>query len=346
VTELSPEAQWMLAAITGTRTRWTLDDLLGRFLDAFPHMGGRPDRRRALAALLDELREAGYLRHSVRLDRTEPPPLPVFVDVTAPVSGVTGRRVPRGHRWRPELAGVLALQPTPTPTELRVLRQVNRWLVRRGGDAPVCGSRERSLEVFADERLLDDRLRHGRLFTAGVLSYELLRARRIAPGLVTRRVGSAPGVLIVEGPDTFRAVADVLEGVGESPVGVVVWGAGAAFEQSCEALADLRGPGAATPRRCWYFGAIDPTGLRTPARAAAILAPLPLVPARPLYELLLDGDRRTAGRERMHHDTRAHLRWLGPPLAARARAVLATRSRLPQEALTAEVLRAHGGALV
>jgi hypothetical protein len=346
VSGLSADAERLLAALTGSRTRWPLDDLEGQYLRAAPHMRERPERRRELAALLDELAEAGSVRPSVRQDRTAMPPLPLFVDVVAPASGATGRPEARGRRWRPELAGVLALQPRPTPAELRVLRQVDRWLVRHGDRAPAAGSRERSLAVFADERLLDDRLRHSRLFTSGLLSDDLLRARRIAPGLVTERVGGAPGVLVVESPDTFRAVAGVLAGVRRSPVGLVAWGAGIAFEQSCEALLGLTVPGAGAVRRCWYFGSIDPGGLRIPARAAALVAPLPLHPARPLYELLLDRDRRAGGRERMHQDTRAHLRWLGEPLAARARSVLASHSRLPQEALTAEVLHAYGGPLV
>jgi hypothetical protein len=343
---LSSEARDLLAALTGgRRTRWPLDDLEAQHLQALPHLRGRPERRRELAGVIDELAAAGRVRPSVREDRTRMPALPAFVDVIRPRAPSSGGSDARGHGWRPELAGVHALEPPPTPGELPILRKLNRWLADRGADAPMCGSRERSLEVFGDEKLLDERLRYGRLFATGLLSYELLRCRRIAPGLVCEAVGQEPSVLIVENTDTFRSVLDVLRETPNSQVGFVAWGAGAAFEQSCEALLQLR-VNDVPVRHAWYFGDIDPSGLRIPARASKLVAPLPLRPARALYALLLNRDQRGSGRERMGEQTEEHLLWLGEPLASQARLVMAAGSRLAQEALTAEVLRNHAELLV
>lgn len=343
---LSSDARDLFAALaSGRRTRWPLEDLEATHLQALPHMRGRPERRRELGAIIAELAAAGRVRPSVREDRNRMPALPAFVDVVRPRSQTSSVGNARGHGWRPELASVLALQPAPTPSEQRVLRKVNRWLADRGEDAPTCGSRERSLEVFGDEKLLDERLRYGRLFGSRLLSYELLRCRRIAPGLVCEAVGREPAVLIVENTDTFRSLADVLRETANPPVGLVAWGAGAAFEQSCEALLDLQVNGRCV-RRAWYFGDIDPSGLRVPARAAELVAPLRLEPARPLYALLLERDRRGTGREQMGEATNQHLRWLGEPLAARAHAVMAAGARLAQEGLTAELLRNNATSVV
>ena len=272
------------------------------------------------------------------------PALPAFVDVIRE-QGAAPRHDASGHGWRPELSGVLALSPPPTPAEQRVLRQVNRWLAERGEDAPLCGSRERSLEVFGDEKALDDRLRDGRLFATGLLSEQLLRCRRVAPGLVTELVGSAPVALVVENSDTFRSLADVLTERQQEDVGLVAWGAGGAFEQSCGALTRLATSGGHI-ERAFYFGDLDPSGMRIPARAAQLVAPLPLMPALPLYALLLDRDQRGVGREKLTEAGEAHLRWLGEPLANRAAELLRAGHRLAQEALTAEVLREHRGSLV
>lgn len=343
---LSTDARELLAVISaGRRTRWPLDDLEAKQLQTLPHLRGRPERRRELGAVIDELAAAGLLKPGKRQDRTRMPALPSFVDVLRPPSGEGTYRAVGRHGWRPELAGVLALAPPPTPAELRILRQVNRWLAERGQDAPVCGSHERSLEVFGDEKLLDDRLRDGRLFSGGVLSYELLRTRRVAPGLVCEVVGQRAAVLIVENSDTFRSLADVLKAMPDPPVGLVAWGAGGAFEQSCEALRVLRAPDGHV-ERSFYFGDVDPSGLRIPARAAQLVAPLPLLPARPLYALLLDRDQRGSGRERLGESSEDHLRWLGEPLASRARGVMESGARLAQEALRAETLQAHCGPLV
>lgn len=342
---LSADARQLLAVIAdGRRTRWPLEELELKHLEALPHMRGRPERRRELAAAVDELAAAGRVRASKRQDRSRMPALPAFVDVVRPRTG-DGRADARAHGWRPELAAVLSLSPPPTPAEQRILRQVNRWLADHGNSAPPCGSRERSLELFGDEKLLDERLRYGRLFATGLLSYELLCTRRIAPGLVCEAIGEAPAVLVVENTDTFRSLADVLAKMTAPPVGLVAWGAGAAFEQSCEALRTLEVAGQLV-ERAFYFGDIDPSGLRIPARAAQLVAPLPLLPARPLYALLLDRDRRGTGRERLGESGEQHLAWLGEPLAARARAVIEAGARLAQEALTAEVLRGAGGQLV
>jgi hypothetical protein len=44
--------------------------------------------------------------------------------------------------------------------------------------------------------------------------------------------------------------------------------------------------------------------------------------------------------------TDQHLRWLGEPLATRARAVMSASGRLAQEALTAELLRNAAASVV
>jgi hypothetical protein len=335
----------MVALAASRRTRWPADELQAKHLEALPHLRGRPESRRELGDLIRELTVAGRLRPSVKEDRTRMPVLPAFVDVVRPRSNGSGQDAVRAYGWRPELAAALDLEPAPTTAELRDLRQVNRWLADRGVDAPPCGSRERSLEIFGDEKRLDERLRHGRLFAAGVLSYELLRARRISPGLVTEVVGTEPTVLVVENTDTFRSVADVLTETRRNPIGLVAWGAGAAFEQSCGALKSLTVAGRPI-RRAWYFGDIDPSGVRIPSRASALIAPLSLEPAYPLYNLLLECDKRGAARERLGADGDQYLRWLGEPLASRAVAVLAANARLAQEALTAEVLANLDGTFV
>src|SRR3954468_13927427 len=112
---LSSDARDLLAAIaSGRRTRWPLDDLEAKHLQALPHMRGRPERRRELGAVIGELAAAGRVRPSVREDRTRMPALPAFIDVVrARPQRNDGDQ--RGHGWRPELAHVLALQPAPTP---------------------------------------------------------------------------------------------------------------------------------------------------------------------------------------------------------------------------------------
>ncbi len=269
---LSSGASRLLAVLAESRhTPWPLDDLELKHLEAVPHMRGRPDSRRELGAIIDELAMARRVKPSVRRDRTRMPPLPAFVDVVRTPRDGSARGEARGHGWRPELARVLALEPPPTSAEVRVLRQVNAWIAERSTEASVCGSRERSLEIFGDEKLLDERLRYSRLLTEGLLTYELLRSRRVAPGLVTEVVGRAPtgagdrehGHL----PRDRRRARRIRRLSGRAG-GV---GGPAAFEQSCGALSALSVAGQAVSHG-WYFGDIDPSGLRIPAHAADLVA--------------------------------------------------------------------------
>ncbi|MGH3682356.1 MAG: DUF2399 domain-containing protein, partial [Natronosporangium sp.] len=259
-------------------------------------------------------------------DRTERPPLPRLVwlpSVTPPAPAALS------VVWHPELAW--AADTRLTPSQRGTLERVNRWLHTQR-DPLVVPMRERSIEIFGDEKALDRLLPTG-LFGSGRLCLDLLRCRRVAPRMVTEPVGSGAGdlLLVVENSDTFDSLLRALRQTPGHRIGTVGWGAGAAFEGSVRAV-----DRAAATEIC-YFGDLDEKGLRTPTQAAALARRERLPPVRPatgLYDALLRLAHPQPGQRRVAAATAAALTgWLAPAHRDRAAALLTGGRRLAQEAV-------------
>ena len=206
---------------------------------------------------------------------------------------------------------------------------MNDWLqVNR--DPLVVPSRERSAEIFGDEKALD-RLIGTTLFTPDRLSLELLRCRRVVPRLHCEPVGKGSVLLIVENSDTFDSLVTVLRKRNDHRVGLVGWGAGTGFEASVLSIANF----GRTIAEVSYFGDIDENGLRIPANAALIAggAGLPLVrPATGLYSALFSLGDPQPGQRSVPTDIAASVAaWLDPVHREEAARLLSGGWRLAQE---------------
>lgn len=307
---------------------------------ADPALATSPLRRTILAEVIDHLVEAGAVRTPAarsQWDRSGTPPLPMWL---RPPQGARARQPSSAAAapadLRPELAGARSLGKL-TAAEAEVLDAVNRWLVSGAGPM-VVPHRERSLEVFGDEKRLDA-LRSSRLFSSGVLSFELLGCEWVPPQLPWRRVGPGRVALVVENAATFRSVSRALE-VDPGPVGVVVAGGGNAFTRTVAGLGD---PQVGPLDRMTYFGDLDAAGLEIPQRAAveAQRCELPAPePAFGLYQLLFshgaEADTAPVSADR----AAAAAGWLGD-LAPAAEKLLVAGRRLAQEAVGAALLAEH-----
>lgn len=325
------------------RRRITLAELWRLLDEADPSSRLSAYRRGLLAATLSELAATGVVAMpSARsFDRGEHPPLPRFVTVparSAPAAETAdgaGRTV-----WHPALSWVPSA--ALTPTQLTVVTQVDRWLHGRTDDT-VVPVRERSLEIFGDEKAID-RLEPTGLFTSGRLSLDLLRCRRTVPRFVWERVGHGDLLLVVENSDTFDSLVNVLREPADSAsaehrVGIVGWGAGAAFEASVRSIANL------PVARVRYFGDLDEAGLRIPAAASAVAsaAGLPRIgPAVGLYDVLLRLGRPQPGQRRVPAAAAATVcEWLENRHRSPAEELLRSGQRIAQEAVGLRYLRRH-----
>jgi Wadjet anti plasmid transformation system JetA-like protein len=318
----------------GRRTRVPLEALQELVLELEPALRASPLKRDRLAEALEEGRRAGRLRLPAqqRLYAGRPP-LPAWVVVVRdgqdPPPTVSGRDT----FWRQELAWASDLRFSHV--ELERMRRINAWLRDRADDEPEVPARERSLELFGDEKLLEQ-LQGGRLFGEDRLSLGLLRARRVHPPFVLHRISSAPVLLVIENHHTYDSFTRLLD--AGSGVGIVAYGAGNAFTATVTYASDLGRPF----RQIAYFGDVDARGLRIPADASRVGAAAGLPEIRPavrLYERLLRVGIRAPASPVTAETAGQLAAWLPATLRPEVEAMLVRGERMAQEAVGSNALR-------
>ncbi|MGL5850481.1 MAG: hypothetical protein ACRCZD_06805 [Phycicoccus sp.] len=300
------------------------------------------DSRTRLAAAVDTLHHAGtiVLPKSRRLYETHvAPALPQWV---ARPSAPRARREPPPVRvWRPELADAAAM--AITQAEHDVLAAVDEFLRNDGTSRPLVPHRERSVELFGNEKRLDA-LARTKLFTTEALTLELLRCYRAPLPLTAQHTGSPgtePHLLIVENHATYASVLRLAReraAVGQLAL-AVGFGSGNQLPKAIEGVVQLD----PQPLHLWYFGDLDGDGLAiaSSAAVAARLAGLPpLRPAIPLYRALLSTGARQPGKRAYDVDAARRLTgWLSDPaVRAAADEVLTAGNRVAQESVGLEAL--------
>lgn len=342
--DLSPLAAH-LASVVAAHRRQTVDlDVLYRAAVSFDRslatsVTGRQELLDALTEL-DRADIAALPRGQEHFDRRSISPLPRWV-----------RRPSAGRRVAPEGRNRVwpsALQPAAAlarrPEEFTVLDVIADFLRRGGAGRISVPIRERSLELFGEEKRLDTLLA-SRLFTSRALTLALLRCHPVPMPFAAQWVPGAPTgevtLLVAENHHTYASLLEATRAhaAAGGPARWVGYGGG---QQFCSSVASvpLLVP---APTRIRYFGDLDLRGLEIPAiaSATATTAGLPPVqPALPLYTALLTHGRKAPATAVAEPTVSAATVWLGP-VAPGAAAVLAGGHRLAQEAVGLELLLDH-----
>jgi hypothetical protein len=247
--------------------------------------------------------------------------------VARPVEPRPPKLVGRAPVWRAELAWAADPRSDLSVSEVNLLAAVNDWLAC--GNQRLVPVRERSLEIFGDEKLLETLLL-GRLFGPDRLTLDLLRAESCWPEVVEAVTGPGADWLIVENYTTYVSVSRAAERVGYPDR--VIWGSG---NQIGTRLASLALAGQ-RPSRASYFGDIDTGGFkvaRTAVTRAGELGLGGLSPARGLYRLALErGTPRATESARAGARAQAWIRcWLGAELGSVCADIAGSGQRVVQE---------------
>lgn len=311
-----------------------LDAVQQLFTTVRPSTSEHADRRHALREDLERLATADRLRlprTPGSWDRSALPALPRFVAVrpAAPKPSPARRTPAHSVGWRPQLRWAGMVRDWG-PRRVRDLIAINRWLETADG-LPVVPLRERSVQLFGDEKRLGALLGDDRLFGPERLSLELLRTYRTSPPFISRTIDrSRRDALIVENWDTFETLS-----AHWSHVGTILYGAGAHVTAALPSL--LSDP----PVSLRYFGDLDVAGLTIATRAteqAASLGLPSLIADTKLYRLLLEHGAPQPG-ERSSPSLTKLCRWLGDDdLQDAAHLLLSQRTRLAQEQVGVELL--------
>jgi len=317
----------------GTRKRVPLAELRQHYFSLYPDVQNSPDRSARLLETLRQLEAAGALSLPAAgsWEKVGVPPLPQWVLLRRQPRPAPSKDL-RTVTWAPELG----FWPELRPGQLETLVPINDFLLRRRGRLLVVPIKERSLEVFGDEKRLDGMCTGDSLF-GGRLQLSTLGCFRV-PQPLPYRLAEAPGrpVLVVENHNSFWSFGEWNHEAKR--YSAVVYGSGEAFRLTGRALQqvlrEVDGSGAE------YLGDLDPKGVRIPKdfnRAAEPGSPH-VRPAVAFYQWLLAHGVRRHRPECAAFDAVSAEGWLGADLAAQVTELWGTEHWIPQEALGFEQL--------
>lgn len=324
-----------LALISGSpRKRVPLDDLKRHYYALHPDVQNSPDRASLLLAALRQLEAQGALKLPAA-GSWEPAgalSLPKWVQLVRE-DEIAEREDFSLVPWVPEMG----FWPDLKPQQLDTAKAVNAFLLKRRGNFKPIPIKERSLEIFGDEKKLDS-LRAGSTLFAGRLNLAQIGAF-VAPLPLPYRPAAAPGkpVLVVENHNSYWSLGEW--NMTAKVYSAVVYGAGEAFRSTGAALGQVLletdGIGAE------YLGDLDTKGVRIPQDFNEACKPgdVQVRPALRLYAWLLDNGRRRSKPECALGTAELAMAWLGAHLGLQLHLLWSEGLWVPQESLGFEQLQ-------
>jgi len=247
------------------RAKLKLGVVQAEFLKVFPHLQGTADRRNRLRTMLDELAAAGAVRLPADehdgWERAPTPSLPKWIIFARILPPQKERFEYRSFPWVPELAFVASLRGLRHPDELR---RIHEFLKSGGRLRPIVPVKERSYELFGDEKRLDS-LQNSQLCLEGRLTFEILRCKQVPASLscVPAARDAKEPWLILENESTFHSFCRLIRFINRHK-GIVL-GSGIAVLRGTEFLAGLLHPTSdEQAKQFLYFGDLDRDGIQIP----------------------------------------------------------------------------------
>lgn len=292
------------------RQRITLAELEEVVITERPELNASVELGRRLSEVVEALVDQGVVQPAQRRISHRGARFPVSF-LRPPTPTCERVRPALRHPWSSELAWAAETEGV-TFERLRLLDQ---WLTANPSPPPA-PVKERSLEIWGDEKLLD-RLQRGPLRDRSIDGLQLVV---VHPPLVVEQISNAGAGLLVENATTWWSLVTTarlhLAAGAVTTIGWIAYGAGNQVGAAVPGLADKR------PTALWYFGDLDGRGLcfADDASRSAGLAGLPEVrPHQWLYQALLDIGRAQTRRGAWAWPERG-LAWLGPELGPRVSA--------------------------
>lgn len=318
----------------------------------FPEWRNDPEREVRCRHALEELSQSPFFAITLPSEGTAQArsrnyqgSLPRFVRkvMAKPVSVAKGGE----DNWLPRLADLAA---TLRGGRLKDLRCINEFLKERPGPLPLVPYRERSLQIFGDEKAIGERLpiKGDALFGGRLPLAQLGACNPPLPFPFTMPDPPCPGgaLLVVENHHTFASM--VVANDRQRVFAAVAWGGGNAFTKGCAEYVDTiveRAKAAGV----MYLGDLDPKGIVIPAtvdRARRDVGLSPIMPARAIYSWLLShGIVRSLAGTVSDAAHEAALAWLGEEMGQDVLRLWSQGRWIPQESLGAEALAVYGSML-
>jgi hypothetical protein len=319
----------------GARKRIPLAELRQHYFSLYPDVQNSPDRGARLLEALRQLETIGALSLPAAgsWEKLGVPPLPQWVLLRRDSKAVPNKEL-ANVSWVPELG----FWPDLRPGQLATLRPINDFLLRRRGSFTVVPIKERSLEIYGDEKRLDTMCIGDSLF-GGRLHLNVLGCFRV-PQPLPYRIADAPEkpVLVVENHNSFWSFGEWNQQA--KYYAAVVYGSGEAFRLTGRALQEVLHQ--VTGNGVEYLGDLDPKGVRIPSefnRSSEAGSPQ-VRPAVNFYQWLLANGVRRHRPDCALFDTASVEEWCGAELASQICQLWQSEHWIPQESLGFERLSA------
>ena len=335
-TRASTEADFLHVLERAGRRRVTLENLW-KAADAVLGRSGGEDRRWQLHRLLTHAARGGTLtlpgNAAAGWDRAAVPALPPYVMLSSVASVPRAPDVPPNHPWHPLLA---CLADTALTIGAREWLRLDAWLKKGGRNTlPPVPLRERSWEIFGDEKALDGVLMRKPFREGALNAFSLLRAfptpEPFAPVVCSAAHGRP--LLVTENAAPFASLANWNGSAARWSA--VVYGRGNSFSTASVGLPLLCAlHGTSTVE---YAGDIDGNGLRIPVSQVSSLASvgIRLSPCIFLYEAMLEtfSSAEFSPLPAGPWSAECASGWLSESLFERVSVVALEGRRIPQECL-------------
>ena len=313
------------AALTADRKQVESEAVFNALVERMPHLRTDPDRWELFVELLIAAESEDLIvlpsRDGSGWLQTVTPARPKWVRLRTkkePKDSFDHRSFP----WNPSLSFLGGERILPKGIRDAAL-SIQRFLAEGGASRAHAPIKERSFDIFGDEKRLEGLQHSTILFGTGKLDLELLRCYVVSPTPVAERFTGGIGILILENEATFDSFCRLSR---HKPVfALVVYGRGHEIQKCAPYL--HREAVRAGMTEILYFGDVDRRGLEIPRQLA--LNPAVGVRVGPLvaaYEAILRHTPRSTQPMPVCCD------WLPPDLAARAATIILENRRLPQEA--------------
>ena len=272
------------------KRRIGLPELRAAWLRAHPEARDQPEQRRLLLDALRILEREGTVDLPGRgWDTSGSPALPRTARLR---DSPHGRRTRAPQAWLPVLAFAADERH---PVRRADLQAVNAFLLSVRGREPVpAPTRERSLQIFGDEKRLDDLRKGGMALFEGRVPLDDLHCYPVAPPLPHETPPKrAPGrpILVLENYHSWDSFHRWNRDA--ALYAAIAYGGGNAFRQGAGNLDDVIA--CAQAEGALYLGDLDPAGVRILIgvnRRRQSEGRSPLRPHRGLYRWLLAHGRR------------------------------------------------------
>ena len=308
--------------IAGKKSRVDGLDVLNVVMSAQSYASAAAARE-ALAAALNTLKDSGRVRLPVGRhlwDYATRVPIPKWINVIRE-STTSVAFDHRNHAWHPALGFLSDQLVVQNVSDFLAL---DRWLRSIQADEPEVPVKERSWEIFGEEKKLEA-MGATKWFGPGRLTLELLRCY-IVPHVPVHRTypDGAPVAVISENEAGFNSLCRLA--AASNLFRAVILGNGLAVEKAVSFLSTLIGEQKIA--HCVYVGDIDAPGIAIPQRLDVALreaAGKSVDPWLPAYEHMLCGvacDEQPALTD---------VTWLPRHLHPKAQALIGSGRRVAQE---------------